>query len=151
MFKGTKMKQFLFIVAALVILFIVTITPKIFIGTEYQTVAVVDAKEGLPLTIEFTHSVQKTPVIEELSYKDSEFILLRTRYKSLGVGLPFDTGDGNFRREDDWFIMDDMNRHFKNLELRTGKGTRLKITLNNREYELYKKFPLGTKIVVRAF
>mgnify|MGYP002869761381 CR=1 FL=1 len=145
------MKKILAAIAASIILFILTSTPKIFIGTEHQAVTVVDAEENLPITIEFTHSVQKTPVIEELVYKDGEFVLLRTRYKSLGVGLPFDAGDGNFRREGDWFIMDDMNRHFKNLELRTGKGTRLKITVNGREYELYKKFPLGTKIIVRTF
>lgn len=133
------------------ILFALTSTPKIFVGTEHQAIAVVDAKEGLPLTIEFMHSVQKTPVIEELAFDAGEFVLLRTRYKSFGVGLPFDAGDGNFRREGDWFIMDDMNRRFKNLELRTGKGTRLKITVDGHEYELYKKFPPGTKIIVRPF
>ena len=145
------MKKFLLAAVVIVILFALTTSPKIFIGTERQAVAVVDAEENLPLTIEFMHSVQKTPVIEELAFDAGEFVLLRTRYKSLGVGLPFDAGDGNFRREGDWFIMDDMNRRFKNLELRTGKGTRLKITVDGREYELYKKFPLGTKIIVRAF
>lgn len=145
------MKKILVAMIASAILFALTSTPKIFIGTENRAVAVVDAEENLTLTIEFTHSVQKTPVIEELAYKDGEFVLLRTQYKSLGVGLPFDAGDGNFRREGDWFIMDDMNRRFKNLELRTGKGTRLKITVDGRQYELYKKFPLGTKIVVKAF
>ena len=65
--------------------------------------------------------------------------------------MPFDAGDGKFYRDGDWFIFDDMNRRFKNLELRTGKGTQLKVTLNGREYELYRKFPLGTKIIVKAF
>lgn len=145
------MKKILFAVAMSAILFALTSTPKIFVGTENRTVAVVDAAEGLTLMIEFTHSVQKTPVIEELTFDAGEFVLRRTRYKSFGVGLPFDAADGNFRREGDWFIMDDMNRHIKNLELRTGKGTRLKITLGGREYELYKKFPIGTKFFVRTF
>ena len=65
--------------------------------------------------------------------------------------IVIDAADGNFRREGEWFIMDDMNRRFKNLELRTGKGTRLKITVGGREYELYKKFPLGTKIIAKTF
>ena len=97
------------------------------------------------------HSVQKTPVIEELELRNGEFVLLRTKYKSFGVGLPFDASDGNFHRDGEWFIMDNMNRHFKNLELRTGKGTQLKITLNGREFDLYKKFPPGTKIIVKTF
>ena len=145
------MKKILLAVAALTILFFATSTPKIFIGTENQTVAVVDAKENFPLTISFIHSVQKTPVIEELEFQSGEFILKRTRYKSQGVGLPFDAADGKFYRDGEWFIVDEMNRRFKNLELRTGKGTKLKIILNGREYELYKKFPLGTKIFVRTF
>lgn len=145
------MKKILLAVVASAILFALTTSPKIFVGTEHRAVAVVDAAQGLPLTIEFMHSVQKTPVIEELEYRDGEFVLLRTRYKSLGVGLPFDAADGNFRREGEWFIMDEMNRRFKGLELRTGKGTRLKITLNGHEFELYKKFPPGTKIIVKRF
>ncbi len=145
------MKKILLAVVALVILFALTTSPKIFVGSENQAVAVVDAAQGLPLTIEFMHSVQKTPVIEELEYRDGEFVLLRTRYKSLGVGLPFDAADGHFRREGDWFIMDDMNRRFKGLELRTGKGTRLTVTVAGNRFELYKKFPPGTKIIVKRF
>lgn len=145
------MKKILSAIIATAILFLVTSSPKIFIGTENKTLAVIDARENLPLTINFTHSVQKTPVIEELEYKDGEFVLLRTKYKSQGVGLPFDAGDGKFYRDGEWFIFDDMNRHFKNLELRTGKGTRLKIILDGKTYELYRNFPLGTKIIVKTF
>lgn len=145
------MKNFLIAAFVLIILFFITSTPQIFIGTEKKTIAVVDAEENLPLTIEFIHSVQKTPVIEELEFRGGEFFLLRTKYKSQGVGLPFDAADGKFYRDGEWFIVDEMNRRFKNLELRTGKGTRLKIFLNGREFNLYEKFPLGTKIFVKTF
>ena len=145
------MKKIILMVLASIILFLVTYEPKIYIGTEKKAVAIVNAEENLPLTINFTHSVQKTPVIEELEYKNGEFMLMRTRYKSQGVGLPFDAGDGKFYRDGDWFIFDDMDRRFKSLELRTGKGTQLKVTLDGREYELYKMFPLGTKIIVNQF
>ena len=143
-------KIFLALIASM-ILILVTYEPKIFIGTENKAVAVVNAEENMPLTINFTHSVQKTPVIEELEYRNGEFILLRTKYKSQGVGLPFDAGDGKFYRDGEWFVFDDMNRRFKNLELRTGKGTRLTVTLDGKSYELYKKFPLGKKIIVKTF
>lgn len=145
------MKKILLAVVVSILLFPLTSSPKIFVGTERETVAVIDAREGLPLTIEFIHSVQKTPVIEELTFHAEEFFLRRTIYQSQGVGLPFDAADGKFRREGDRFIMDDMNRPVENLELRTGKGTRLTITLDGREFALYKKFPVGTKIIVRKF
>ena len=145
------MKKIILMLIAPIILFLITYQPRIYIGTEKKAVSIVNAEENLPLIINFMHSVQKTPVIEELEFKSGEFILLRTKYKSQGVGLPFDAGDGKFYRDGDYFIFDDMNRRFKNLELRTGKGTQLKVTLDGREHELYRKFPLGTKIIVKAF
>ena len=145
------MKKLLFAVLALIFLTLTTHQPKISLGSDSTTIFVADYQENLPVTINFMHSVQKTPVIEELELRNGEFVLLRTKYKSQGVGLPFDASDGNFHRDGEWFIMDNMNRHFKNLELRTGKGTQLKITLNGREFDLYKKFPPGTKIIVKTF
>lgn len=135
---------------ALVILIFSTYQPKIFVGTENFTVALANSAENLPLTIKFIHSVQKTPVIEELELQNGEFVLKRTKYQSQGVGLPFDAGDGTFYRDGEWFVFD-MNRHFKNLELRTGKGTQLTIILDGKTYELYKIFSIGTKIIVKTF
>ena len=143
------MKNLLLAALAVVLLFASTHQPKIFIGTEFQAVAVVNSSENLPLTIKFIHSVQKTPVIEELLIQNGEFVLVRTKYQSQGVGLPFDAGDGTFHRDGEWFIFD-MNRHFKDLELRTGKGTQLTVILDGKTYELYKIFPLGTKIIVKS-
>ena len=144
------MKKLFLAVIALAIIIFVTNQPKIFLGTENQAVFIADATENLPITINFIHSVQKTPVIEELELKNGEFILVRTKYKSQGVGLPFDAGDGNFYRDGDWFIFD-MNRNFPILELRTGKGTQLTVTIGAKTFELYKIFPLGTKIIVKTF
>ena len=145
------MKKILLAAAMSAILFSLTSSPKIFIGTDNATAAVVAAQENLPLTIEFIHSVQKTPVIEELQFQSGEFVLIRTKYKSQGVGLPFDAHDGKFFRDGNWFVMDDMNRRFKSLDLRTGKGTQLKISVGGKTFELYKKFPVGTKIIVKTF
>ena len=137
-----------------IILLFVTINfsaKKIFVFAEVEdtkkTVTITDAKKNLPLKINFVHSVQKTPVIEELVFDGESFILLRTIYQSHGVGLPFLESDGTFREEDGKFIFDNMNRKIKNLELRTGKGTKLCIELDKKVFELYKIFPAGTKII----
>ena len=125
---------------------------KIFVSAEVKgeekIIASVEAKKNLPLTINFIHSVQKTPVIEELEFDGEDFILLRTKYKSHGVGLPFMESDGEFRMEDGYFIMDNMNRRIKNLELRTGVGTQLCINLDGQEFKLYEIVPTGTKIKI---
>ena len=123
---------------------------KIFLTAEVdgveKIITSVDAKKNLPLEISFIHSVQKTPVIEELEFDGEKFILRRTKYKSHGVGLPFMESDGDFREENGWFIMDNMNRPIKNLSLRTGVGTKLTIKIDDNEIKLYEKFPVGTRI-----
>jgi len=123
---------------------------KIFVTAEVdgveEIITSVDAKKNLPLEISFVHSVQKTPVIEELEFDGEKFILRRTKYKSHGVGLPFMESDGDFHEENGWFIMDNMNRPIKNLSLRTGVGTQLTIKIDGNEIKLYEKFPVGTRI-----
>ena len=147
------MKKFFIAIILVFIIFKLT-EEKIYIAAEIEgsaeIVATADAAKGTPLVINFVHSVQKTPVIEELEFDGDKFILLRTKYKSQGVGLPFMESDGVFREEGDWFIMDDMNRPLKNLQLRTGVGTNLTVTLNGQEIKLFEKFPAGTKIIIEA-
>ena len=145
------MKKFLVAIIFVLIIFKLT-EEKIFIAVEIDNsakiISSVDAKKNVPLVIKFIHSVQKTPVIEELEFDGDNFILLRTKYKSQGVGLPFMESDGVFREEGEWFIMDEMNRPLKNLQLRTGVGTNLTVTLNGQEFKLFEKFPAGTKIFI---
>ena len=147
------MKKILIAVILVSVIFKLT-EEKIYIavevGNSLETITSVDAKKGVPLVINFIHSVQKTPVIEELEFDGENFILLRTKYKSQGVGLPFMESDGKFYHDGEWFIMDDMNRKIKNLELRTGVGTKLTVNLAGQEFKLYEKFPDGTKIVIEV-
>ena len=125
---------------------------KIFLEAEVvgqkKIIAVTNAEKNLPVTIKFIHSVQKTPVVEELKFDGENFLLLRTIYQSHGVGLPFLESDGTFREEDGKFILENMNRKFKRIELRTGLGTKLCLTLGEKNFELYKKFKVGTKIIL---
>ena len=140
----------IFIATLAIIFFLILSDEKIFVTAEVEgkeeIISEVDAKKNLSLEINFIHSVQKTPVIEELIFDGEKFILIRTKYKSHGVGLPFMESDGNFREEDGFFIVDNMNREIQNLSLRTGIGTNLTIKIDGREFKLYEKFPPGTKI-----
>ena len=113
---------------------------------ENKIVSTVPARAGMPLTIRFIHSVQKTPVEEDLEFDGEAWIVHRTRYKSQGVGLPFMESDGEFRREGDWFVMDGMARRIENLSLRTGVGTQLTLELDGNEIRLYEMFEPGTRV-----
>lgn len=147
------MRKKIFLMVIVIIFILVASRQEIFVLAEIEgkneIVTSARAEKNLILEINFIHSVQKTPVIEELEFDGEKFILLRTKYKSHGVGLPFMESDGNFREEDGYFIMDDMNRPIENLSLRTGVGTNLTIKLDGEEIKLYEKYPAGTSIDIK--
>ena len=93
---------------------------------------------GTPVTLVYRHSVQKTMIYEylEVNKATEGFVLKSTKYQSLGVGLPFSQGDGDFREEDGWFIMDNMNRNFPELSIRNGVTNEEKVYVGDKEYEL---------------
>nr|WP_255448753.1 DUF1850 domain-containing protein [Selenomonas sp. mPRGC5] len=121
-----------------------------FVKAGGNRVAVMRAVPGTEFSIRFIHSVQKTPVEENLAVDADgrSFVLHSTKYQSFGVGLPFLEGEGDFRQEGDYYIMDNMERHFPALTLRTGVGTKLTLYLEGREYRVYESYPPGTPVEI---
>lgn len=122
--------------------------PCLFVRSGAAVLTVVPATAGMPVTIHFIHSVQKTPVWENLvvnKQKDG-FVLQSTKYQSFGVGLPFLESEGNFHVEGDYFVMDQMERQFPSLSLRTGVGTQLTVSVCSQEYRLYEVLAPGSRI-----
>lgn len=126
----------------------VLLTPCFVVRAAGERVAMSEARPGLPFSIHFIHSVQKTPVLENLEINEARdgFTLLSTKYQSFGVGLPFLAEEGDFREEGDYYVFDHMNRHFPALSLRTGVGTQLTLIVAGREYRLYERYAPGTRI-----
>ena len=133
----------------------VLLTPCLTLSAEGRRLAMYEAGPELELTIEFIHSVQKTPVQEKLRVSaDKKSLELReTRYHSFGVGLPFLESEGDFRQEGDDFVITGMDRRFKDLSLRTGVGTRLTLNLSvpgrTERFELYRDHAPGALIEIR--
>lgn len=123
-------------------------SPRLFIVGEQGLIATMPAYQGKPLEISFIHSVQKTPVEEylEISEDLSQIVLKSTRYHSFGVGLPFQEADAIFYQDGDDFVMDNMNRRFDSLSLRTGVGTQLTVNADGRAFPMYEMFPPGYRI-----
>ena len=146
----TKGVKYLRVFAALLLpaLLFFLLRPAVLVTGDAGTIAAVPCRRELPITIRFIHSVQKTPVEEDLALDHAwgGFVLKRTRYQSFGVGLPFLESEGNFRHEGDYFVLDGMERHFPSLSLRTGVGTQLTLMLDGQEYRLYEKLPPGSRI-----
>lgn len=100
-------------------------------------------------SIRFIHSVQKTPVRENLYAKvgnNAGLWLDSTEYESFGVGLPFLLEEGAFYQQGTHYIIDHMGRKFERLALRTGVGTKLTLYVDEKEILLYEEYPPGTLI-----
>ena len=143
----------LFCIPAVVLFFVLLwyfTRPIIVIETEGKILFSAPAEFGTQFSTRFIHSVQKTPVEEFFIVNDDcdGFILKSTRYQSFGVGLPFLESDGSFRCEGDYFIMDNLNRSIKTLDLRPGVGTELSINVNDQILPIYKIVPLGSLVRV---
>ena len=136
------------IIGVLLGLLNVLMTPCLVVRAAGERVAIVEARPELPFSIHFIHSVQKTPVLENLEVNAARdgFTLLATKYQSFGVGLPFLEEEGDFREEGNYYVFDHMDRHFRDLSLRTGVGTQLRLTLNGHTYRLYERYAPGTRI-----
>lgn len=122
--------------------------PCLFVRAAGDTVAIVPVKPGTPFSIHFIHSVQKTPVLENLAVDADghSFVLHSTKYQSFGVGLPFLAEEGHFYQEGDYYILDGMERHFPQLTLRTGVGTQLTLYIGRRTYRLFETYSPGTPV-----
>ena len=105
-------------------------------------------RPGTPVTLVYRHSVQKTMIHEYLEVNDmaTGLVLKSTKYQSMGVGLPFSKEDGDFREEDGWFILDNMNRPYPELSIRNGVTNEEKVYVGDTEYDLASLMPLGKEL-----
>lgn len=102
---------------------------------------------GTPVTLRYRHSVMRTEVWEylEVNEKSDGLVAVSTKYQSYGAGLPSLVGQGDFRREGDWFILD-IHRDFPTLSLRNGVTNEGVLTVGDASYKLYEDMPLGSEL-----
>ena len=126
--------------------------PRLVVSSDEKILFSVPAEKGLAFSTRFIHSVQKTPVEEYFTVNEriDGVVLHSTRYQSFGVGLPFLSTDGNFKRDGDWFVMEGMERKLSSVVLRPGVGTELTLRIKDKIFPLYEMVPLGTPITVQV-
>lgn len=124
--------------------------PCLFVTGTSGILAAVPISAGMPFSIRFIHSVQKTPVEEFFLVNEScdGFILHATKYQSFGVGLPFSMENATFRQEGDFFVLEGIDRPLQNVAFRPGTETNLTLYLAGNEYRFYELVPLGSVVYV---
>lgn len=143
-----KRKIFTALAAGCLLIFVQLLQPVFLVRGGGHTLLALPLERPQPFSIWFMHSVQKTPVLENLvaDGQQRELRLCSTRYQSFGVGLPFMESEGEFHEEGDYFVFDHMDRHFPALSLRTGVGTQLTLRAAGRTLRFYEMFPPGERI-----
>ncbi|WP_052465407.1 DUF1850 domain-containing protein [Thermotoga profunda] len=112
--------RFWFIILVLFAAFLVTFRfekiPVLILSKEGKVVYTKKLEDG-KFILTFVHSVEKTPVYEFYEILgDDTLYLYKTRYSSMGAGLPFQA-EGRFETKNGFFEAE-ISRRFKEISLR---------------------------------
>ncbi|MCQ4922633.1 DUF1850 domain-containing protein [Tissierella carlieri] len=111
---------------------------KVLITTDYKTNDYIKSwqiRNRESFTIEYTHSVQLTPVSETYIINGNDIILVESYFQSYGAGLP-STTPYEFEITDKGFRIYDINEVMENLIYGTGtERANHKLIINDNEYE----------------
>lgn len=137
-FSTLSIYKKIMILVFITILLISNISIKVLVAQDYKNKEYIESwkiKNGTEFTVEYTHSVERTPVIENYIVKGKDIILLDAYFSSLGAGLPATT-DYKFELLEDGFRLYDINEKIDYLVYRTGAVRANHILyINNKEYE----------------
>lgn len=105
--------------------------------------------QGQEFSLEYVHSVQKSPVQEHFVVVPGNHIkLVSTTYQSLGVGLPFLPSEGKLVNNQGTFELTGLNRVFREVRLAVMPVTYQGLIYNDRRYQFSNYFPSGTLIEI---
>lgn len=101
--------------------------------------------------ISFTHSVEKTTWDEYFKVNAAHAMTMtHTCFVSLGWGYPYSPSDGKFSRTEDGRFMMEMNRPYKDVDLRISEQAMQKIVHGKDVYDLVQLYGQGTAIKIKA-
>ncbi|RYD05941.1 hypothetical protein N752_06765 [Desulforamulus aquiferis] len=102
-------------------------------------------------TIEYIHSVQKTPVQEKfILAPGNKIILTETTFQSFGVGTPFLADEGTLVNKNGTFVLTDLSRSFESINLGFLPLTKHTIVYRNDTYNFSDYFKPNSLIIVQA-
>ena len=101
-------------------------------------------------SLAYTHSVQKTPVVENFKVNPGPMLLLQsTVYQSLGVGLPFLPEEGKLTIVEDKFVLSGIDRQFKELNLISLPLAEQALIYKGKRYKFSHSFSPGEQISIK--
>ncbi|CAI48362.1 TRAP-type transport system protein small subunit [Natronomonas pharaonis DSM 2160] len=99
-------------------------------GTELLAVAV---EPGSEVAIEYTHSVERTPVVDVYTVDDGELVMTRSEFQSFGAGLP---SRADVALEDGVFVYEPPPKRYAQLTVATGHIADHDLVVDGERYDL---------------
>lgn len=93
--------------------------------------------ENENFSLSWVHSVEKERWIEYFKLKEEEVVLIGTKFKTFGAGVP-----SNFREseiKDGWVVVKDLNRKMSRLNIRASGNTEHELIYGDKTFVLSKK------------
>ena len=115
-----------------------------------QTERTVPLGQSRIFSLRYTHSVEKTPVVETFRVREDGILLLvSTAYKSYGVGLPSLPSEGKLTIRDGWFVLENLQREYRDIRLRVGPEAAVLLEQEQQSYPLHEWYPAGSLVIIR--
>ena len=115
-----------------------------------QTERTVPLGQSRIFSLRYTHSVEKTPVVETFRVlDDGRLLLISTAYKSYGVGLPSLPSEGKLTIRDGWFVLENLQREYRDIRLRVGPEAAVMLEQEQQSYRLHEWYPAGSLVIIR--
>ena len=136
----------------LTVLLLLISVPTIVISTQEGTPGLlVPLGRKKEFTVEYLHSVNKTPVQEHfVAAPDNQIILIGTDFRSLGVGTPFLSEEGQLVNDQGVYRLTGMWRIFDKISYVTLDFTRLALLAEEDKYYLSDYFADGTIVEIKT-
>lgn len=118
--------------------------------TDYKTqqkIGCFPLEKNQGFVISYTHSVNKGRVKDFYQVYDNQLYITKTRFVSYGAGIPEPEKGENFVAFDDYFEIQDINRHIPVLLVAVGVIANHGVELNNSVIYLKDFIPVQTQVV----
>lgn len=97
--------------------------------------------------MKWIHSVELEPWEEWFTIKDKNIILIKTRFKAFGAGVPSSSGEQTYI-EDDYVVFDKINTTIPNLTYGISPIAKHEIVIKNETISLYEIIPSNTGVSI---
>lgn len=138
------------ITIALILLLAVPIhVLEVYIVSIGKPLLTMPASPGDTFTLSFTHSVERTPVIDRYSISDDHvFVLTETFFKSLGAGSPSKPEKGTFKVEGEWFKIEGIDSRMDRILIRVSALANQTFTFKGRVLRFALLVPDGELVEI---